>query len=181
MRNLVILFILLCLTVFSVTGQNASTRTFADKKASSITYSMKHPLHNWSGISRDVSSLIVSEGKKGYIQEVAVSVKVSSFDSKNANRDSHMIEVTEAIKFPNITFSGKVTSWDGSLLTVTGELTFHGVTRPLSFEVKTAEKGDKLEVTGGFSVNLTEFNIQRPTLMGLPTNDEIKVDFNMVY
>jgi polyisoprenoid-binding protein YceI len=181
MRKLVILFMLLSLPVIFAGAQNVSVRTMADKKSSSITYSMKHPLHSWSGTSRDVSSVILSNGKKYDIQEVAVSVKVSTFDSKNANRDSHMIEVTEAIRFPNITFSGKVISKKENQLDVSGELTFHGISRPLNFEVTTTEKGGKLEVTGGFTVTLTEFNIQRPTLMGLPANDEIKVDFSITY
>lgn len=153
----------------------------ADKKLSSITYSMRHPLHAWTGVSKDVSSVIVSEGAKSNIKQVAVSVRVATFDSKNANRDSHMLETTEALKFPNITFSGDVVNAQDNRLSVSGELTFHGVNKPLIFEVSTAEKGGKLEVKGGFTVQLSDFDISRPSLMGIPTNEEIKVEFLMVY
>ena len=181
MQKLAFLFLLFCISGNMASAQNDAIRSVADKKSSSITYSMKHPLHAWNGVSRDASSIILSEGKKGNIREVAVSVKVSSFDSKNANRDSHMLEVTEALKFPNLTFSGKVTSREGNRLKVNGELTFHGVSRPVSFEASVTEKGDRLEVSGNFAVTLTEFNIQRPTLMGLPVADEIQVAFSMIY
>jgi polyisoprenoid-binding protein YceI len=60
-------------------------------------------------------------------------------------------------------------------------LTFHGITKPLSFEVTAIYKGGKLEVNGGFTVELSDFDISRPTLMGIPTNEEIRIEFVMVY
>lgn len=163
------------------TQETAAIRTTADRKQSSITYSMRHPLHAWSGTSREVNSVIISEGRKSNIRQVAATVRVASFDSRNANRDSHMLEVTEALKFPNITFSGNVTNIAGEKLTVEGEITFHGVTKTVRFEALVKEKGGKLEVTGEFTVGLSDFNISRPTLMGIPTNEEIKIAFKMVY
>jgi polyisoprenoid-binding protein YceI len=156
-------------------------RSMADKKLSSITYSMRHPLHAWSGTSRDVSSVIISEGVKGNIRQVAVSARVSSFDSKNANRDSHMLEATEALKFPNITFTGITSSGTGNVLSVSGEITFHGVKHPVTFEALVQEKGSKLEVTGSFSARLSDFNITRPSLMGISVSDDIQIQFTMVY
>ena len=66
------------------------------KEESSITYSMKHPMHEWSGVSKEVNSIILTDEGRTTIFQVAVSAKLSSFDSKNANRDSHMMEVTHA-------------------------------------------------------------------------------------
>lgn len=174
------LFLLLFL-FFGSAQESTSIRSMADREQSSITYSMRHPLHAWSGVSREVSSVIVSEGRKSNIRHVAVTSRVASFDSKNANRDSHMLEVTEALKFPNITFSGVVLNSIGNKLSVEGELTFHGITQSIKFDVLTSEKNGKLEVTGEFTVGLNDFNITRPSLMGIPTNDEIKVSFKMVY
>ena len=59
-------------------------------------------------MSKDVSSVIVVEVVKSNIGQVAVSVRVATFDKKNATRYSHMLEVTEALRFPNIAFSGDV-------------------------------------------------------------------------
>jgi polyisoprenoid-binding protein YceI len=181
MKKLILLLVLLTTATVITAQTRSSVRTMADKKSSSITYSMKHPLHTWSGISRDITSVIISDGEKINIRQVAVSVSIATFDSRNANRDSHMLEVTEALRFPNITFSGDVTGRQGDELAVEGELTFHGISRPASFKVNVLEKSGKVEVTGGFSVTLSDFNIVRPTLMGFPVNDEVKLEFFVVY
>jgi polyisoprenoid-binding protein YceI len=181
MKKLILLLVFLT-TVTVITAQKSSSiRTMADKKSSSITYSMKHPLHTWSGTSRNITSVILSDGEKINIRQVAVSVSIATFDSRNANRDSHMLEVTEALRFPNITFSGNVTDRQGDELAVEGELTFHGISRPSAFKVNVLEKSGKVEVSGGFSVTLSDFNIDRPTLMGFPVNDEVRLEFSVVY
>lgn len=181
MKNIVLFLIIFFQAIISEAQETTAIRTMADKEQSLITYSMRHPLHEWTGVSMDVSSVIVSEGVKSNIKQVAVSVRIATFDSKNANRDSHMLEITEALKFPNITFSGNVMSTQGKTIQVTGELTFHGVNKPINFEVTTVDKGGKLEVTGGFTVQLSDFDISRPSLMGIPTNEEIRIEFLMVY
>jgi polyisoprenoid-binding protein YceI len=161
--------------------ENELMRSMADRNMSSITYSMRHPLHAWSGTSNEVSSVILSKGTKEDIVQVAVSARVASFDSKNANRDSHMLEVTRALQYPNITFSGNVESRENNQLFVKGELNFHGLIHLLDFSVNIRSDGDKLHIAGGFEVLLSDFNIQRPTLMGIPTSNEIKLEFTMVY
>ena len=153
----------------------------ADKKLSSITYSMYHRLHNWDGISRELNSVILADAAKNTITQVAVSVKVSSFDSKNANRDSHTMEVTEGLKYPNITFSSTEIQQQGDQLFVKGVLSFHGVNRNINFEALRKKSGDKLEIQGAFTVKMSQFNIEPPTLLAIPTNDEFKISFKAVY
>ncbi len=181
MKKLILLLVLLTTATVITAQTRSSVKTMADKTSSSITYSMKHPLHVWSGTSREISSVIMSDGEKINIRQVAVSVSVATFDSRNANRDSHMLEVTEALRFPNITFSGDVTGKQGNELAVEGKLTFHGISRPASFKVNALEKMGKVEVTGGLSFTLSDFNIVRPTLMGFPVSDEVRLEFSVVY
>jgi polyisoprenoid-binding protein YceI len=75
----------------------------ADRSSSSITYYMKHALHAWTGVSKDVNC-VIQLNSEGHIEKVAATAKVKSFDSKNSNRDSHMLEVTDALSFPNVSF-----------------------------------------------------------------------------
>ena len=58
---------------------------------------MSHPFHDWTGKSNKLNSAIICLPNKDSISQVAVSVNISSFDSENSNRDSHVIEVTEAV------------------------------------------------------------------------------------
>lgn len=181
MKRLIIISAILFVHTLVFAANPAPVKLFADKSHSTITYAMNHLLHSWTGTSKDVNSVILTDENKKTISQVAVSVKISSFDSKNANRDSHMMEVTEALKYPDITFSSKSITQDGNKLSVEGTLSFHGVNKDISFEAEEIKNKNKIEVTGGFDVNMTDFNIERPTLMGVATDDEIKITFDVLY
>lgn len=160
----------------------AQVKFYNDKTQSTITYSMNHMLHAWTGTSSDFTAVIVANEDKTEITQVAVSAKISTFDSQNSNRDSHMMEVTEAIKFPAVNFAGKsITAIDNNKFTVSGKLIFHGITRDISFEAQQKKNGKSLEITGGFVIKMTDYEIERPSLMGIATDDEIKMEFKVVF
>ena len=172
-------FLFLVLSLQFVCAQQLKLPAIKDK--STITYSMVHPLHKWDGISREVSSVILTDVERKVISQVAVSVKLATFDSQNANRDSHMLEVTEGIKFPSVTFSGSDIQQQGDKLIVKGKLTFHGVSKDLSFSATRKTEGKNLKINGEFNVKMSDFNIPPPSLLGLATEDEFKVRFEVVY
>lgn len=157
------------------------TKVYLDKKNSNITYTMHHPLHEWKGTSNDFNSVIVVNSDKKIISQIAVSAKLSSFDSKNANRDSHMIEVAEGLKFPNVTFTSSEIEQNGNKLYIKGKVNFHGVSRSISFEANQRNIGSKIEISGGFTITMTQFNITPPSLMGMKTDDDFKIDFTAIY
>ena len=158
-----------------------TSKIFADKTKSSVTYSLSHPLHKWDGTSKDVSSLIVYNRGSKIIENVAVAIKIGSFDSENANRDSQTIEVLEAIKIPNVTFTSTSIKAEGEDLKVTGNLTFHGVSKPITFTAKAKNNGKELSVSGNFEIKITDFQITPPSLMGIATEDLIKLRFSVTY
>jgi polyisoprenoid-binding protein YceI len=165
-----------------VTAQEpAQIKLFADKSKSTITYAMDHMLHSWEGTSNEVSSVIVTDKDRNLVHQVAVTVKISSFDSKNANRDSHTMEATDAIKFPSVSFASTSIKQDGNLLQVAGNITFHGVSKPVSFQAVKKIVNNTAEISGGFSINMKDFGISPPTLMGVATDENIKLTFTMVY
>jgi polyisoprenoid-binding protein YceI len=168
------------LMVVSAFAQN-KIKVNCVKEESSITYSMNHPLHSWTGESKEINSIILTDEAKNTIFQVAVSAKVASFDSKNANRDSHMIEATEALKFPNVTYVSTSVTIDGSEFTSSGNLTFHGISQPVALKGKLVKEGNKLTFTGGFNLKMTQFKVDPPSLMGISTNDDFKLEFKVVY
>ncbi len=161
--------------------ESNQVKFYADKSQSSITYAMKHPLHSWEGTSKDVNSVILADKDRNNITQGAVSVKISSFDSQNANRDSHMIEVTDAIKYPNISFVSTSVKQEGSALDIAGKLTFHGVTKDITMKAEKTMVDNKAKITGNFTVNMKDFNIDPPSLMAMATDEEIKLSFVFVY
>lgn len=176
---LFVTFSILNLTV--IFRAQAQVKIYADKSKSSITYAMKHPLHSWEGTSTEVNSVIVASEDKSMISQAAVSVKIASFDSQNANRDSHMIEATDGIKYPNISFVSTSIKQEGTTLDITGKLTFHGVAKDISIMAEKGTEDSKIRITGNFTVNMKDYNIDPPSLMAMPTDEEIKLSFVMIY
>jgi polyisoprenoid-binding protein YceI len=169
------------LLFFSHTPSTTTFKNIRAEKTSTLTYHMVHPLHSWTGTSNDVQGVLQYDDAAKKVSKVAILAKVSSFDSKNSNRDSHMLEVTEALKYPNVSFSSTSVSENGNHLVVKGLLTFHGVAKEISFNADQQQvKGQKV-VDGSFTVQLDQFKIERPSLMMMPVENDMKIDFHMVF
>ncbi len=68
---------------------------------------------------------------------VEVTIDAASVDTRDPKRDAHLksADFFDAAKFPTITFkSTKVEAGKDGALTVTGDLTMHGVTKPVTLE-----------------------------------------------
>lgn len=176
MRNLV--FILFLLLHLGTRAQAVQLK--ADRTKSYIKYYMKHAVHAWSGISKDLGCVVQLNGKDE-IEKVAATVKVKSFDSDNSNRDSHMLEVTDALTYPSISFYSTSVTRSGSSYAVKGVLSFHGVDRPIAFEMTEERSGKERKLKGGFSFLLEDHLIERPSLFMVKTDNEVKVELFVVF
>jgi Uncharacterized conserved protein len=173
-------FLLLAL-LFLVTASKAQTKKIqADKKESSITYQMTHPLHEIEATSKDVGCWVDLDPAKKEISHVYVQIDVTTFDGGNSNRDSHAMEVIDAISYPKVKFTSTSIVQNGDKLKVTGKLTFHGVTKEITFDAIPKWESSKLTVTGNFVISLTEFKIERPSLLMIPVKDELRFLFTEV-
>lgn len=152
----------------------------ADKASSTITYHMKHALHAWTGVSKDVNC-IIQLNDQGYIEKVAATAKVKSFDSKNSNRDSHMLEVTDALSFPNVSFYSTSVTKQGDEYEVKGVLNFHGIERPLNLKVNEKTDGKRRTVSGSFIMLLEDHKVDRPTLFMVKTDNEVRIELLFVF
>lgn len=172
---------LLFLPFCGMAQQQDVSKIFADKNVSKVTYAMKHPMHDWEGVSKDVNAVIVYNKATKNVDQVVVSLKVDSFDSGNSNRDSHALEVLEGLKFPKVTFvSTKIKPNDNTLM-IDGNLTFHGVSKPISISVIRNDAANKISFDGKFDVLLSDFKVDRPSLFGVKTEDVINLKFNLSF
>lgn len=159
----------------------AQTKKPLDKSKSSITYSMNHILHAWDGTSKDLNGVVVVSADNK-IEKVAIATKVSAFDSENSNRDAHLLEVVEALKYPNISFySTSITESKKGELDVKGVLQFHGVNKEISFKANAAQVKNNMQVTGNFIFLLEDFKIERPSFMLKQVDNEVKVKFDVLF
>ncbi|GAB3513387.1 YceI family protein [Emticicia fontis] len=173
--------ILILLTIFAFSPNIESRKITADKKTSIVTYAMSHPAHDWEGVCKDVNAVIVYDDATKAISQVAVSLKVEAFDSGNANRDSHAIEVMEGLKYPKVTFTSNKIKNDNNTLTADGNLTFHGVTKPVTITVTRTDSDKRVALDGKFDILLSQFQVERPSLFGVKTKDEVKLSFKVFF
>ena len=175
-----IIIILLCTTT-SFAQKLKLKKLYADKNKSDITYAMNHPLHAWTGVSNNILSVMLLDTSNMEINELAVVVKIASFNSKNSNRDSNTIEVTEALKYPNVSLSSNSIKQANDRLTVKGKLKFHGVSKEIIFDAQKEIIKDEIKVTGNFKILMTDFKIKPPKLLGIATDKNIKLSFTVFY
>lgn len=178
-------FFLLSLLAFAFTNGNNppqdSKKIVADKVASWVSYSMNHPMHSWEGVCKDVNAAAVVDTKTKAISQVAVALKVDKFDSGNGNRDSHALEVMEALKYPKVTFVSTKIKASAEVLTVEGTLNFHGINKPVTIIASQENFTNKIVVEGKFELSLTDFKVERPSLFGVKTDDKMNMKFKVVF
>ena len=99
------------------------------KNESSVTYLLSHPLHHMESTSKEIDCRAEIDTAKDEIKTVSAQIDVTTFNSGNSNRDSHAMEVIDAITYPDVKFSSTAIVQNGDSLKATGILTFHGVTK----------------------------------------------------
>jgi polyisoprenoid-binding protein YceI len=93
----------------------------------------------WRGIFKTTSGTIVMD-KAASTGTVDVTVDTASieFGDEKLNKHSTSAEMLDAAKFPTATFKGKLGGFkNGAPTTVTGDLTLHGVTKPVVLTINT--------------------------------------------
>jgi polyisoprenoid-binding protein YceI len=160
----------------------AQVRTVqASKDGTSITYHLVHPLHKIDGVSKDVECKADIDPSAKAITSVTVSVDVTTFDSENSNRDSHAMEVIDAIDYPEASFKGTRIEQRGDSLFASGQLTFHGITQDVSVAVKPEWSASQLVVNGGFDILLSDYKIERPSLLMIPVENTLRFSLTALF
>ncbi len=176
------IFVLLLFLLACGTFTFAQTKRLeAVKHESWITYKLTHPLHEVESTSKDATCYIDADVSGKQIKAVAVQVGVTSFNSGNSNRDSHAMEVVDALDYPYARFISSSVTQNGDSVKAFGKLTFHGVTKDVVILAKENWTDKMLVLDGGFNISLTAFKIKRPSLLLIPVNDTLKFTFHQVF
>lgn len=155
-----------------------------------MAYTGSHPLHDWTGVSNDISGTIELDPEDPAGASIALRVPIESFDSGNSNRDSNMLEVVEVFLWPEVIFISddiEVEEWNDTedgiegIWTVTGILSFHGEEKRISTEVALSLVRDVIQAAAAFEIELDAFEIDRPKLMLTRIRNELQVEANLVF
>jgi len=109
-----------------------------DKAHSQVGFSVRHILSPVHGEFKDYDGTIHFDPKSPETSKVNVTIQVASISTNNDGRDHHLQtpDFFDAAKYPTITFkSTKVTAAGDNKYTVEGNLTMHGVTKPVVLAV----------------------------------------------
>ena len=169
-----------CLALCTLVLAAASFRS-AIRGESFLKYHLIHPFHEVDGVSKEVDCRVEVDDATGAIRSASFSADVSTFDSGNSNRDSHALEVLDALTYPMVSFQSTDVVTTGHDLRVSGNLTFHGRTHPIAFPATVDSNASKLTVRGTATVSLTAFEIERPSLLMIPVRDSLEISFAMVF
>jgi polyisoprenoid-binding protein YceI len=151
-----------------------------DPVHSSVMFRIEHMgVCNFYGAFTDVSGSYTLDETPSF----NFTVKADSVDTRSEARDKHLKspDFFNAVEFPTITFKSTSAQKSGDNWKVTGDLTLHGVTKPVTAELKTWQPKDTRQgFRSGFE---THFTIKR-TDFGMDTyvaegglGDEVTVLF----
>ena len=120
---------------------------------------------------------------------VEAEVEIASINTRDANRDNHLrsADFFDAEKYPKATFKSTSVEKSGDDYKVTGDLTLHGVTKPVTFTVENSgviKDPYGLQRTG-FSakakINRKDYGLTWNNLLetgGAVVSDEVKIELD---
>lgn len=108
-------------------------------------------------------------------------LSVKTLDTGNGKRNRDMLKTLEAEKYPFAKFKGKIISSfnpDTSVkqeVKVKGEFTVHGTTQILTIPGTMQFEGNQLTISAKWSQNLTDYNIDPPSILFYSVKDRQNV------
>ena len=164
--------VLICLGLFasasSLSVSNGSikahTEVFGDSEINPTTKEVKGEL--------SIGDTITSLKGKIYFDTL-------SLISSKKDRDSNMYELLNAQKFKTVSFDISSVSQLNDSYLINGTLTLNGISNKVSTTAKIIEENGILKLIGGFSILLTDYGMEPPTMFFLTVRDQIDITYNL--
>ena len=177
--KLIIAAALFVICAHSVAGQTK----YIDRRGKAIFFSSA-PLEDIRAENNQAVSIIDAESG-----DVVASMLMRSFNFRKSLMEEHFNEnYVESDKYPKATFKGRITnvgeidfSRDGKyVLEITGDLTLHGVTRPLTISAEAQVSQGAIQAKAVFPLKVKDFDIKVPRLVinNIAEEVEVTVTFN---
>lgn len=148
-----------------------------------VQFRVKHLGYSWLyGRFNNFDGSFTFDEKDPAKNKVEVTIDVTSLDSNHAERDKHLRsdDFLNAGKFPKATFVSTAYKATGeNTAEVTGNLTLHGVTKPVTIDVEHIGMGD--DPWGGFRTGFEGRATIKPAEWGIgmaklgPASEEVEL------
>jgi polyisoprenoid-binding protein YceI len=165
-----------------------TVQAFAGGLLSAIGHSPVLTIHDFTGEILFESEAV--ERSSMHLKIRADSLTVTSDSSDKDRREIERTmnqEVLETARYPEITFdtrrvSGSHLGEGAYMVSLSGDLTLHGVSHNIVIPARANVTGDMLRASGEFSIRQTEYGIKLASVAGgvLKVKDELKFKFDIV-
>ncbi|MBJ6752114.1 YceI family protein [Geomonas anaerohicana] len=164
-----------------------------DAEHSSIGFKVRHLMvSNVKGVFGKVSGVVNVDDSDLSRSSVTATIDTTSIDTGVAKRDAHLKspDFLDVAKYPTMTFvSTGVTRGSGGNFKVMGNLTLHGVTRPvvldvegLSPEIKDPMGTPRRGASASTTINRKDYGLIWNKMMeagGVAVGDEVKINIEV--
>jgi polyisoprenoid-binding protein YceI len=172
--------------------QTGQTTWTIDPAHSSVEFAVRHlMITTVRGRFTGVKGTVTLDEADPAKSAVEVVIDAASIDTREPQRDTHLrsADFFDVEKFPTLTF--RSTKLDGGLgepFTLAGDLTIHGVTRPVVLDVdpegriKDAWGGIRSGFTATTKIKRSEFGLTWNQLLeagGVTVSDEVKISLDV--
>lgn len=160
--------IILLLVILLTAGLQISAQRYFTRDGK-ISFSSDATMEKIGAVNNKVSSVL--DVKTG---DVEFAVLIKSFHFEKALMEDHFNEnYLESSKFPKATFKGKITNITDLNLNVNGDyraavqgdLTIHGVTKPVQASARLSVLNDTIHATSTFDIAVADYNIEIPKVV----------------
>ena len=138
MKNAMVLFLFVAGVSFASTPKIEDGKYSLDAAHSKVGFDVSHlAIASVEGRFNGVTGEI-EMGKKLEDTKISAKVDIKSVSTGNGDRDKHLMgpDFFDAEKFPEMTFVSKSVTGKPDSLKIKGDLTMHGVTKPVLLEGK---------------------------------------------
>lgn len=169
--------------------------TWTVTTGSQARYRVKELLkHDAVAQTSSVSGGATVTGDASGYQATAISViadltslhSIDSVAGRNVTqRDGIVSRQLDVQQFPNAKFAATSASVPGTVtssqvdVTVTGSLTFHGVTKPVTATAKAQYVGGRIEIAGSVSINMTDYGVTPPQVPFTTVDPAATIEFDI--
>ena len=121
--------------------------------------------------------------------QIAAVILISEFDFRLGLMQEHFNEnYLESNIYPKSTFEGQIINFNLNELNedfkeyeIEGMLMIKGVNNEIITKAKIRKLDEKIELTSGFSLMLSDYNVKIPKIVFKKIDEEVKINLNFVY
>ena len=176
MQKLLLPFLLLAVTI--VFGQSKYMT-----KSGSMSFEASQPSFEPIEATHSAVSALLNADTG----ELAVLALVRGFRFPLALMEEHFNEnYIESHQYPKTSFKGSILNFDSNALSnqprtvqLTGELSMHGVTKPISVSATITQSDEQITLTSSFSVKTSDFGIKIPSLVRKQIDENVQVEVSL--